>query len=161
MYKRRIIMEKVLAQNNETLKSNKNERGKVRTGLLALATGAGALLLGACASKADTVSENLSTAAEEFEIERRIVFLNGITDNVPLVIEGRCSIEVDDSDDQLEVTCKAGEDEYEKHFLGLSDNMTYMVEQVETADVDEYRTRVLIKPEQLIPNFDLNTSLND
>jgi hypothetical protein len=120
---------------------------------------AGALLFTGCDSAAETVSDNLSTAADNFELERRIVFLNGITDDVPLVIEGRCSIEADIEDDQLEVTCKTGPDAYKKHFLGLSDNMSYIVEQQEAADADEYRTRVMIKPEQLIPNFDLNTSV--
>lgn len=119
---------------------------------------AGALLFAGCQSEADTVSENLSTAADNFEIDRRIVFLNGITDQVPLVIEGRCSIEADAADKQLEVTCKTGPDAFKKHFLGLSDNMSYVVEQQKDADVDEYRTRVIIKPEQLLPNFDLNTS---
>ena len=118
----------------------------------------GALFLAGCKSEADTVSENLSTAADNFEIERRILFINGITDQVPLVIEGRCSIEADEADGQLEVTCKTGPDAYKKHFLGLSDNMSYIVEQQAPADVDEYRTRIIIKPEQLLPNFDLNTS---
>ena len=122
---------------------------------------AGALILAGCSTEADQVSENLSTAAEQFEIERRIIFINGITDSVPLVIEGRCSIEVDAADDQLEVTCKTGPDAFKKHFLGLSDNMTYIVEQVEAADADEFRNRIIIKPEQLIPDFDLNTSLGN
>ena len=123
-------------------------------GLLALG-----LFAGACSSSADEVSYNLSQAADEFEIERRIIFINGITDEIPLVIEGRCSIEVDGSDKQLEVTCKDGEDDFKKHFLGLSDNMSYIVEQIEGADVSEFRSRVIIKPEALIPDFELNTSV--
>lgn len=108
--------------------------------------------LGACSSDADVASENLSKAAEQFEIERRVVFFNGITDTYLLSIEGRCSIEDDTS--QLEVTCKLGPDEYKKHFLGLSDNVSYFVEQTEAADVSEYRYRVIFKPETIIPNVD-------
>jgi hypothetical protein len=141
--------------DGKTTNSAWRRRLAVKTGAVAAA---GALLFTGCASEADTVSENLSTAADNFEIDRRIVFLNGITDEVPLVIEGRCSIEADIEDDQLEVTCKTGPDAFKKHFLGLSDNMSYIVEQQAPADADEYRTRIIIKPEQLIPNFDLNTS---
>lgn len=118
-----------------------------------------ALLLTACESDADVASKNLSTAAEQFEIERRVVFLNGITDEYILEVYGRCSIE--DDGGQLEVTCKQAEDEYVKHFLGLSDNVTYFAEQVEVADADEYRYRVIFKPESIIPAFDLEASVRE
>ena len=114
-----------------------------------------------CVSQADTVSKNLSTAAEEFEISRRIVMFNGITDNYLLSIEGRCSIEVDAADNQLEVTCKVGKDAFEKHFLGLSDNVSYLVEQLKPVDANEFRTRVVFRPETILPDVDLKTSAND
>ena len=114
-----------------------------------------------CVSQADTVSKNLSTAAEEFEISRRIVMFNGITDNYLLRIEGRCAIEVDAVDNQLEVTCKVGKDAFEKHFLGLSDNVSYLVEQLEPVDANEFRTRVIFRPETILPDVDLKTSSND
>ena len=113
----------------------------------------GALLLGACNTAADTASANLSKAAEEFEVDRRVVFMNGITDTYMLTIEGRCSIE--DEAGQLEVTCKVGEDQYKKHFLGLSDNVTYIVEQLEAIDVSEYRYRVIFKPTAIVPDVDV------
>jgi len=106
---------------------------------------------------ASTASENMSTAADNFEIDRRIVFFNGITDKYLLTIEGRCSIEVDAGDGQLEVICKIGEDQYKKHFLGLSDNVSYFVEQLEVADVSVYHYRVIFRPEAIVPEFDLDT----
>jgi hypothetical protein len=109
-----------------------------------------------CTGAAEKASTNLSTAADNFEIERRIVFINGITDKIPLVIEGRCSIKADGVDGQLEVTCKTGRNEFKKHFLGLSDNMTYIVEQTRSAKANVYRSRVMIRPEELIPDFNLN-----
>lgn len=105
-------------------------------------------------SDADVASSNLSQAADMFEIDRRIVFYNGITDSYMFTIEGRCSIEVDELDGQLEVTCKLGANEYKKHFLGLSDNVTYFVEQLETADVSVYRYRVIFKPSVIVPDVD-------
>ena len=117
------------------------------------------LLLGACADDADVASENLSKAADNFEILRRVVFFNGITDTYLLSIEGRCSIT--DEGDQLEVTCKLGDGEFKKHFLGLSDNVSYFVEQVEAADVSEYHYRVVFKPQTIVPDIDVRTDATD
>lgn len=125
------------------------------TAALVAAAAAGALALTGC-SEADTASENLSTAADNFEVNRRIVFFNGITDTYLLTIEGRCSIY--DEGNQLEVTCKTGDDKYLKHFLGLSDNVSYFVEQSEAVDVDEYHYRVIFRPETIVPDIDMETS---
>jgi hypothetical protein len=113
-----------------------------------------ALVLTGCSRDADVASYNLSVAADQFEIDRRVVFFNGITDTYLLAIEGRCSIEADTSDAQLEVTCKIGPEAYKKHFLGLSDNVSYFVEQLEVADVSEYRYRVIFKPAVIVPDVD-------
>lgn len=114
------------------------------------------LLLTGCASDADVAPHNISKSADMFEIERRVVFYNGINGEYLLTIEGRCSIK--DQGNQLEVTCKTGQTEYKKHFLGLSDNVTYFAEQVASAGVDVYRYRVIFKPEAIIPDVDLSTS---
>lgn len=108
---------------------------------------------------ADVASSNLSKAAEQFEIERRIVFFNGITDKYLLTIEGRCSVETTNSAvaGSLEVTCKVSPTEYKKHFLGLSDNVSYFVEQTEPAQVDVYHYRVIFKPTTIVPDVDVAT----
>jgi hypothetical protein len=113
-----------------------------------------ALGLGAC-TDAQMASQNLSKAADYFEINRRIVFYNGITDSYMLTIEGRCSIEKDNQDNQLEVTCKTAEREYKKHFLGISDNVTYFVEQMENANVSVYQYRVVFKPSAIVPDIEV------
>lgn len=113
-----------------------------------------ALGLGAC-TDAQIASQNLSKAADMFEIQRRIVFYNGITDSYMLTIEGNCSIKKDAQDVQLEVTCKTGPGIYKKHFLGISDNVTYFVEQVESANASIYQYRVVFKPSAIIPNVEL------
>lgn len=115
------------------------------------------LTLGAC-SDADTVSENISKDADSFKIDRRIVFFNGITDKYLLTIEGKCSLGNSDSPKRLSVTCKTGEDQYKKHYLGLSDNVSYFVEQTESAYADKYHYKVLFRPEQIIPDIELQTS---
>lgn len=112
-----------------------------------------ALGLASCTdTDADVASANLSKAADQFEIERRIVFFNGITDTYLLTIEGKCSIK--DENNQLEVTCKTAGNEYKKHFLGLSDNVSYVAEQIESANVSTDHYRVIFKPEVIIPDVD-------
>lgn len=127
-----------------------NHNLRRRAAALALITAP--LALASCSSDADVASANLSKAAEQFEIERRVVFFNGITDKYLLSIEGRCSIE--DDSNQLEVTCKVGKDGYKKHFLGLSDNVSYFVEQFDAVKTDVYHYRVIFKPESIVPNVD-------
>lgn len=110
------------------------------------------LALAACPSPADVASQNISKSADAFEIQRRVVFFNGITDEYLLTIEGRCSLGNYDSYKELTVTCKVGPSEYKKHFLGLSDNVSYFVEQLEGASVSEYRYRVFFRPTTIIPD---------
>lgn len=121
----------------------------------AVAVALSALLLGmaACSSDADVASHNLSKAADSFEIQRRIVFYNGITGQYMLTIEGLCSLGNSDKAGELSVTCKLGEGQYKKHFLGLSDNVTYFVEQIEGANVSKYHYRVIFKPETIVPDI--------
>ncbi len=116
---------------------------------------ASAVIVGATActdTDANVVSENLSKAADQFEITRRVVFFNGITDSYLLTIEGKCSIK--DENRQLEVTCKTVGGEYKKHFLGLSDNVSYVAEQIEGANVSADHYRVIFKPETIVPDID-------
>lgn len=117
-----------------------------------LAIAALPLALVACDRDATVASRNLSKAADMFEIDRRVVFYNGITGGYMLTIEGRCSI--NDQRSQLEVTCKTGPDAFKKHFLGLSDNVTYFAEQLQVADVSVYHHRIVFKPQTIVPDID-------
>ena len=105
---------------------------------------------------ADVASRNLSKAADNFEVTRRIVFYNGITGEYMLTIEGLCSLGNQDKAGQLSVTCKTGAAAYKKHFLGLSDNVTYFVEQMESADVSTDQYRVVFKPSTIIPDIEVD-----
>jgi len=116
----------------------------------------GAGLISGCGdTDADVAGENLSKDAEQFRVDRKIVFFNGITDKYLLVIEGRCSIETDEGvQAALSVTCKTGPKAYKKHYLGLSDNVSYFVEQTNAIDVSVYHYKVIFKPETVVPNID-------
>lgn len=105
---------------------------------------------------ATIVSENLSKAADNFEVNRRVVMFNGITDQYLLTVEGACSIT--DEGNQLEVVCKTGDKQYKKHFLGLSDNVSYFVEQGEPVEASAYHYRVTFKPQSILPDVDFRGS---
>jgi hypothetical protein len=114
-------------------------------------------LAGGC-SDAEVASRNLSRAAENFEIQRRVVFYNGITGEYILTIEGLCNKDVNHdsgSERKLSIVCLTGPNEYKKHLLGLSDNVTYFIEQVDSVNVDVYHYRVFFKPSVIIPNIDM------
>ncbi|XAG95975.1 hypothetical protein U9I18_000040 [Bacillus phage KKP_4048] len=108
-------------------------------------------------TEADTVSENLSKSADSFEVQRRVVFFNGITDKYLLTVEGLCALDTD-SEKKLTVTCKTGKDKYKKHYLGLSDNVSYFVEQTDAKYENAYHYKVLFRPEQIVPDIELQTS---
>lgn len=126
---------------------------KVRALVVVAMIGISTLGLAGCSTDADVVSENISNDADNFKIPRRIVFFNGITDTYLLSIEGLCSI--NDQGNQLEVTCKTGDNEFKKHFLGLSDNVSYFVEQVTGADVSTSRYKVIFKPSTIVPDVEV------
>jgi hypothetical protein len=114
---------------------------------------AGTLALFGCSDDAQVASQNLRKAADNFEIPRRIVFYNGVTNDYILVIEGLCSQE--QSDKKLAVICKVGPDTFKKHFLGLSDNVTYFSEQMDPVKASASHYRVTFKPSTIIPSIDL------
>jgi hypothetical protein len=110
-------------------------------------------LLSGCTNDASVVSHNLSKAANQFEVMRRIVFYNGITGEYMLTVEGLCSLEP--TDKKLMVTCKTGPSAYKKHYLGLSDNVTYFAEQMEPVAASPYHYRVVFKPAAILPDIQI------
>ncbi len=110
------------------------------------------LSIAACSSNADVASRNLSRAADNFEVNRRIVFYNGITGDYILSIEGQCSKGNSDSISSVTITCKTGEGAYKKHFLGISDNVTYLIEQLDPLPVGVSHYVVNFKPSAILPD---------
>lgn len=120
-----------------------------------------AFILAGCERDADVASRNLSRAADMFEITRRVVFYNGITGEYMLTIEGLCALGNRDSSREVSITCKVGPDQYKKHFLGLSDNVTFFVEQLEGSKQSAYHYRVVFKPQSILPDIDFRGDMRE
>lgn len=115
----------------------------------------GLLAVSACDDPATVARQNLIQAADNFEINRRITFINGMTNQAMLVIEGYCSLEI--RPNVLEAICKTGRNEFKRHHLGLATTVSYISEQIDPAPASTYRYRVTFNPTVVIPNITMNT----
>lgn len=107
-------------------------------------------LLAGC-TQAERASYNLSKEADNFNDIRRLTVINCLQGDVLFQMQGRMSITADVEDNQLEVIVENGEDDYSKHFVGLSDNVTYVIEDVEGADVENTKYTLNFNPDMWIP----------
>ena len=119
---------------------------------LALST---VLAAGSCSDDASVAEHNIIKAADNFEITRRITFVNGITDRYLLEVVGLCSMEVTLDGEAFNVICKDDAGAFRRHTMTLSDNVFVVVEQLDAANVSDSRYRVTYKPEALAPDIEL------
>lgn len=105
---------------------------------------------------ASVVSHNLSRQSDYFEIPRRVIFYNGITNEYILDIEWYCSLGwwTQANPNEIWIVCKDWNG-YKKHFLGLSDNVTYIVEQIDDVNVNPNHYKVIFKPSAIIPSIEM------
>jgi len=126
--------------------------GKIKALLITIIV---ALCVTGCAfdDSATTVSNNISKEANEFHVKRRITFINLRSNEYLFTITGNCSIKggLDDVNHELSVICRIGEDKYQKHFLYLADETTYVIEQLEYSDVSRYDYEIIFRPDAIIP----------
>ena len=108
--------------------------------------------LSGCAFERDSeiASYNVSKEADSFRVKRRITFINLRTDAFMFSMIGNCSVEVD-TDNDLNVICKVGESKYQKHFLHLTTEVTYVIEQMDYSEVSKYDYEIVFKPQSIIP----------
>lgn len=116
------------------------------------------VLLAGCQQESDRASYNVSQAAHNFEVNRRVVFYNGITGDYILTIEGLLSVTPDERNSKwVSVIVKTGPSEYKKHYLGVSDNVTWFCEQIESVKAAPYHYRVIFRPTTIIPDVEVKT----
>ncbi len=111
----------------------------------------GLLLLTGCESEAEKVSYNLSQQADNFNVIRQLTVINCIEGDVLFQMTGKMSITADVADNQLEVIVEDEDGSYKKHFIGLSDNVTYVVEDLGGNDVSKYKYTLNYNPKMWIP----------
>jgi len=114
------------------------------------------LVVSGCEDDAQIASNNLAKAADNFELNRRIIFINTWTDTQLQIIEGRCNIDYGNS--RTSVICKIGDGEYNRSYIGNSGQVTAMVEQLEGVPVNVYHYRRTFKPQSIIPDIDFRGS---
>ncbi len=108
-------------------------------------------------NEADRVSENLSREADNFNVVRQLTVINCITGDTLFQMTGKMSITADTEDNQLEIIVE-DDGTYVKHFVGLSDNTTYVVEDLNLGDnaVSKYRYTLNFNPNMWLP-YDVKT----
>jgi hypothetical protein len=111
----------------------------------------------ACDDAANVAARNISRAADNFEINRRITFMNGMTNQAMLVIEGHCALGNDDTVGRMSVICRTGRSEYKRHHLGLGPTVSFISEQIDAAPASTFQYRVTFNPTVIIPDVRMNT----
>lgn len=115
------------------------------------------MLFSGCTTEADRVNYNITKDAENFNVYRRITVINCIKGDVLFTAEGLMNIKADTTDNQLELIVETEDGKYEKHFIGLSDNVTYTVQDITGNDVNKYKFVIHYNPNMWIP-FDVEYS---
>lgn len=132
---------------------------RITKGAIAAVASLAVLGTAGCTSAADQANQNLSKAADNFEVPRRIVGVNTITDTILFSVEGFCSYSVGEGG-SFEAICLVNREtgEVERTTLGRADNVTFVSTQMGGKEVGLFRPRVIFRPETIVPNFDLSTS---
>lgn len=133
-----------------------NKSRIIKSATLALILGTLAASLCGCDTQANRVSYNLSQEADNFNSIRQITVINCLQGDVLFQMTGKCSITADTADNQLEIIVEDENGSYKKHFIGLSDNVTYVVEDITGNMVDEYHYTLNFNPKMWLP-YDVET----
>lgn len=102
-----------------------------------------------CADQASIVSQNISKQADNFNVIRRVTVINCIQGDTIFVMEGKLSIET--TSEKLYIIVENADGSYAKHIIGLSDNVTYTVEDINGNYVDRYNFTINYNPKMWIP----------
>lgn len=102
---------------------------------------------------AENVNHNLSQAADNFQVVRKITVYNARTDLIVMEMEGLMSLS-NSSTNELVVTCKTGPTEYKKNYIYLNEYVIYVVEDISGSVTDPYHYKVHFYT--ALPDYDWN-----
>lgn len=111
-----------------------------------------AFAFSSCETESERVRYNISQEADNFNIVRRVTVIDCITGDVLFQMSGKMSIVADTHDNQLEILVEDNGN-YQKHIIGLSDNVTYIVEDLALGenDVSQYHYTINFNPNMWLP----------
>lgn len=107
------------------------------------------LALSGC-TEAERVSTNLAQESDNFNVVRKVTVLNAITNDTMFEMTGKMSIKADTADKQLEIVVEDN-GKYQKHIIGLSDNVSYVVQDLDVKDFDKYHYSINFNPKMWVP----------
>ena len=119
--------------------------------ILLIVLGLAVVILSSC-TQADNVRNNLRREADDFNVRRRITVLNTRTDMPMMQITGLLSISTD-GDDDLNITIEKAPNEYVLNYAHLSQDTTYIVEQIETKEVNKYKYEIKFYPTNIVSGW--------
>lgn len=104
-------------------------------------------------SEKDRVESNLTKEADNFNVVRQLTVINCLKGDTLFQMTGKMSITADTADNQLEIIVENDDGTYVKHFVGLSDNVTYVIEDMNLGknDVEKYKYTLNFNPNMWIP----------
>lgn len=122
---------------------------KIAAAIIAVSAAVG---ITAC-SEASRVESNLTKEADNFNVVRQLTVINCLQGDVLFQMSGKMSITADVSDNQLEIIVENEDGNYTKHFVGLSDNVTYTIEDLNLGanDVNKYQYTLNFNPNMWLP----------
>ena len=100
-------------------------------------------------TQSEIVSQNLSKEADSFNVVRELTVINAIQGDVLFTMVGKLSVET--SEGKLYVIVEDENGNYQKHIIGLSDNITYVLEQKDFKNVENYKYTLNYNPKMWIP----------
>lgn len=100
-----------------------------------------------------TVTVNkLELKEGNFKTYRRVIFYNVRLGETVFACEGFCHVQVD-SDGDIEIIVKTGDDEYMRHYLGQKQDITYFSEQLQPVKNNGYHYPIVWNPKLWFPEF--------
>ncbi|MBO1095613.1 hypothetical protein FQS90_03485 [Enterococcus casseliflavus] len=120
---------------------------KVKGFLLVVAV---ALVLTGCSRQAAKVSHNVSQEADNFNVVRRVAVINTLSSKVEFEVIGNISVNTSNAS-KLEIIVEAEKGVYKKHLINMTQFNMYVVEDLEGADVNNFKYEVNYMPESIVP----------
>jgi hypothetical protein len=106
-------------------------------------------------TEAERVSANVSKEADNFNVQRRLTVINCRTDKVILSMTGTFSVQHSNGD--LDVIVQLPNGRYQKHFVGMNEWTTYVVEDISETNVSKYAYEIEFMPE-VIPGIKITNN---